>query len=460
MPSRLERSAIMRRTLLVTLAANGLAALVKLLPGIASGSLSLAAGGLDSLSDAGTNVIALAASRAAAHPPDERHPYGHRKIETLVAIFVGVLLLLTAGRIAWAAVRALNQGAPGPVVTPLVILAPVIAALINIVTSAYEARQGRRAVSELLTADARHTLTDAVVSLALVVGLLAVRAGFAWADPAMALGVSALVAWVGVGILRHSGQVLADAAPLDAEALATSARSVPGVAGVHKVRSRGPLDAVAVDLHVQVNPALGIGRAHAIGHEVSRRIAADFAGVTDVVVHVEPDQAPGGDILSGVQQVLGELPVNAHEVYVHTGAQTEVTIHLEIPEAPTLGEAHAVATEVEATVRQRVSGVDRVVTHLEPGPARETVSTPSDEDAIKAAVSAAVAGIPGLAEAHSLSVAEVDGALRLSVHVRADGRMPLATAHDLAEQLEARLRVGLPRLERVTIHVEPFKSEP
>lgn len=276
----------------ITLGLNLGAAAVKLVAGAASGSLALLGGGLDSIFDGAANVFGVVAMRVASRPPDAEHPYGHRKAETLVAVVIALLLLITCGRLAWQSIQVIPEVLDGSwalSVGRATILAPAIAFGFNWLASAYEARRGRDLGSELLLSDAAHTRADAIVSLALIAGLFAVRAGFPLVDPVLALIVSGVIARTGIQIIRDTGAVLADAAALDPEQVIALALEVPGVAGAHKVRSRGPADAVSIDLHIQVDPTLDIARAHAIGHAVQARLREQVPGVADVVVHVEPD---------------------------------------------------------------------------------------------------------------------------------------------------------------------------
>ena len=456
-PDTDPRRRAIRRALLVVLALNLAAAAVKVAAAWASGSLALAAGAADSLFDGGANLVGLAAMRVAGRPPDEGHPYGHRKFETLVAVGIAGTLFVTCLNLVWRAAASLASGRPGPTVTLFTLGAPALAVLLNAAAATYEGRRGRALASDLLLADAGHTRADAWASLALVVGLVAVGAGYPIVDPLLALAIAGVVARVGWGIVRETSAVLADAAALDPEAVGRIASSVEGVEGVHKVRSRGPADAVALDLHVQVDPALGIGRAHAIGHAVQAALRAALPGLADVVVHVEPEWALAGDEVSrAVRRVVGRFPVEAHEIHVHGAGRLEVSLHLELEPTLSLEAAHRLASAVEAAVRAEVPGAEHVVTHLEPradGPA--VADEPADLAAYRTLVGLETRGVAGLSGPHDVQAARVPGGIRLSAHVCAPGDLPLARAHALAEALEARLRAAEPALERITIHVEP-----
>ncbi len=464
------RAAQIQRVLLITLGMNVLAAAVKLSAGAWSGSLSLLAGGVDAAFDGLANVAGLAATRFASRPPDADHPYGHRKYETFVGVAIAALLFLTCWRLANEALQHLGLMAPGtadrsPIAAAdvhwLVLVAPAVAATINWATARYEARRGVTLGSELLVADAGHTRSDAGVSLAIVGGLVAVRAGLSWVDPVLALGIAVVVAWTGWRIVRDTAAILSDRAVLDPLAVSEAAHGVPGVVGTHAIRSRGTPDATALDLHVQVDPHLGIGRAHAIGHAVKDVLADRFPGTTDIVVHVEPDwNLAGNGVVAAVRRALDGFPVEAHDVHVHVDAagRTEVGLHLELDPDLCLADAHDIATAVESAVRAEVPAAVRVVTHLEPRPTTADRAAAADGDRDRdweGIVAAAVATIAGLSHPHDLNVVRIASGVRLSIHIDAAPSLPLASAHALAEALEARLRVVAPELERVTIHVEP-----
>lgn len=466
-----ERARMVRRALWVTLGLNLGAAAVKLAGGLASGSLALSAAGIDSAFDGLSNLAGVAAMHVAGRPPDEDHPYGHRKFETLVAVVIALLLLVTCGRLVLQALGRLGAllwpGSPlfgdfvveaAPRIGPLVLAAPLVALALNLMAASYEARRGRALRSELLLADAGHTRADAAVSLAVLLGLLAMRAGWAWVDPLLALGIAGVIAWVGIGIARETTAVLADAAVLEPADVAAAAREVKGVADVHKVRSRGSADAVALDLHVQVDPRLGIGPAHAIGHEVADHLSRRFPEAVDVVVHVEPDwSAVGGELTGVVRLVLARFHVDAHEIriLVDEDGGAELALHLELDPGMRLAEAHETADRVEAALRAAAPELRRVVTHLEPRVAAPLPGRRAAGRDWAALARRETEALPGLRDAHDAEARALAGGVHLSVHVLADGALPLVEAHALAERLEQRLRGAAPELAAVTVHVEP-----
>nr|HMN29029.1 cation diffusion facilitator family transporter [Caldilineaceae bacterium] len=205
-----------RNVLWITFALNLLAALAKLAVGLWSGALSLVADGLDTLFDGVSNVVGLVAVRISSRPPDSDHPYGHRKFETLAALFIAAALFVPAWELARGALNRLFD--PPPLTVEWwSIGALIVGAFVQGLTGLWEMRQGRRLNSEILIADARHTLASIGVSAAVLVGLILVWLGYVWADPLVALVVAIVIAKIGVDTVSENVPALVDRAPLDAE---------------------------------------------------------------------------------------------------------------------------------------------------------------------------------------------------------------------------------------------------
>lgn len=271
----------------MVLLGNAIVAAAKIAYGLLSGSLAIQADGFHSILDGANNVVALAVMRIAAQPPDEGHPYGHRKFEVLGSLVIGVLVLfmiLRVGEAAWSALR----GAPGPSLGVEAYGVMLVTLAVNLVVTTYEQREGRRWDSTLLTADARHTLADVFVTLAVLVGVLGVRLGWGKADAVASIGVLALMAWLGYTIIRRAVQVLADESVIDPAQLASVAESIEGVQRCHRARSRGGSGDVKVDVVIEVDPEISVKNAHSIADRVEEAIQERFSEVDDVVVHVEP----------------------------------------------------------------------------------------------------------------------------------------------------------------------------
>lgn len=286
--SHRERATKIRTVLLVTLILNWSVAALKIGYGVWSQTLSMVADGFHSVLDGSGNVIGLIAMIFAVAPADPLHPYGHRKFESFAALGISFLLLLAAYEIGQGALHRW-QAATTPQVTSMSFVVMVCSMVVNFFVSWYENRVGQQLQSDVLIADAMHTRSDLYASLSVLVSLGAAKAGYTSLDVIAALFIVVLIARSGIRIIGQSLYVLSDASRLPPRIVEKVASQVEGVREVHAVRSRGTADAIYMDLHVLVDPALSVAKAHEIAHEVESYLKEQFPGVTDMVVHVEPD---------------------------------------------------------------------------------------------------------------------------------------------------------------------------
>jgi cation diffusion facilitator family transporter len=286
-----DRYRSIRTVLWVVLVLNLAVALAKLLYGIASHSAAMEADGFHSLFDGASNVIGLVGLWLAGRPADQSHPYGHGKYETFAAGLIGGLLIFAGYTVGKGAVDSLlGRGVPTEVTTlSFVIMLGTLA--VNIVVTTWERRAGKRLASEILIADASHTLSDVMVSIGVIVSLMAVKLGWEQADGVVALLVAAVILRTSWSILGGVFHTLGDAARLPADDLSAVASRVPGVLSCHAVRTRGPESHVYVDLHFEVAADLTVAHGHEIAHDVEAALRRAYGQITDVVVHLEPERA-------------------------------------------------------------------------------------------------------------------------------------------------------------------------
>jgi cation diffusion facilitator family transporter len=288
----LERGSRVRRVLLVTLGLNLLVATAKILYGHATDALSIRADGFHSLTDSANNVVGLASAYFASQPADEGHPYGHEKIEVLAAGVVGLSLLAMAYDVLTGALARIRAPAELPRLDGAVFVVLGVTLAVNVFVAAYERRQGQRLNSQFLLSDAAHTRSDVLVTCGVVLTAVLVQLGYPALDAFAALGIAGFIAWAGVGVLRQNFGYLADARALDNSVVERAVLTVPGVAGTHKIRTRGPPGAIHVDLHIQIARHLDTVEGHQVSHWVKESIKREVPGVVDVLVHTEPAE-PG-----------------------------------------------------------------------------------------------------------------------------------------------------------------------
>ena len=285
LPKHRERD--IRRVLWVVLSLNVAVATAKLLYGLVSRSVAMQADGIHSLFDGASNVIGLIGMWFAGRPADRGHPYGHGKFETFTAAAIALMLGLACYTVGRGAIAGL-LGHSTVEVTAVSFIIMVGTLAVNLAVTTRESRAGRRLGSDVLRADASHTLSDVLVSSGVIVGLILVKLGFTKADGVLALLVALAIAYTAFTILRGVGRTLGDAARLPEAEVAAVASSVEGVVGCHTVRTRGSETRVFVDLHLLIAPDTWVERSHEIVHTVETELRARYPQIVDVVAHVEP----------------------------------------------------------------------------------------------------------------------------------------------------------------------------
>ncbi len=274
------------------LALNFLLAAAKIGGGLLGHSHVLMADGLESLTDVVGSLVVTGGLRIAALPPDENHPYGHGKAETLSAMVISLVLVATAAGIAVTSVREIigeTHQLPAPF-TLYILIATII---VKEAMHRMLARAARAVRSEAIKAAAAHNRSDVITSAAAFIGIsiaLVGGPGYEKADGWAALVACVVIAWNGIRLFRGSlDDVMDKAAPPEIEdKIRKIAGGVPDVEAIEKCRVRRSGLSLLVDIHVEVGGDLTVRRGHAIAHEVKRALLDANLGVIDVTVHIEP----------------------------------------------------------------------------------------------------------------------------------------------------------------------------
>lgn len=271
----------------VNLALAGL----KLAVGAAVGSVALVADGLHSLSDLAADLVVIVGMRLGRRPPDESHPYGHGKFETLAGSLVSVVLLAVGVEIglrSFAALRGPTAADPG--------FAMVLVAIASLGAKEALYHATARAAAALrspaLRANAWHHRSDALSSLAVLSGGLAASLGYPAGDGAAGMAVAAAILASGAKLLWDGLHELVEGRlqRREEEAVVRAIEGVPGVEGWHNLRSRRAGRVSFVDVHITVDPEMPLRAAHEIASRVERAVAEALGGEASVTVHVEPKE--------------------------------------------------------------------------------------------------------------------------------------------------------------------------
>ena len=279
-----------RKILLIILVLNWAVALAKIIYGLSSRCFSMTADGFHSLSDGTSNLIGIIGIHFACQPVDKDHPYGHKKYETLFSLGIAAMLFVVAFNLlkqGWLRLHhpIVFQADLGSFAVMLITIA------VNIYVMRYEYSRGKALNSDILVSDSLHTRADIFTSLSVIISLIVTKLGFPLIDPIVTIIISLFIGYAAFEITKQSSDVLCDTAVfMDDQKVKDIVLKTKGVAACHKIRSRGRVDDVYIDLHVQVDPSMHIDDAHQISYRIEEAIKSAIPGITDVVVHMEPQE--------------------------------------------------------------------------------------------------------------------------------------------------------------------------
>ncbi len=285
----IDRSGQVKRVLVLTLILNSLVAAAKISFGYFTRSISITSDGFHSLFDGVSNIIGLIGIWIASHPPDKEHPYGHRKFETLFTIAISFMIFVTSFQIFKKVFFSFKSGHE-TVVTTASFMVMLVTMGVNIFVTKYEARKGIELKSDFLLADAAHTKSDIIASIAVIVGLILIKTGFKAADSIAGLVIAVFIAKIGYNILKNATNTLVDTVCLNTFIIESLVLNVDGVRGCNNIRTRGSENSIYLDMRVLVAPDMTTQKAHDISEHIEQMIRKEFPSVVDVIVHIEPEK--------------------------------------------------------------------------------------------------------------------------------------------------------------------------
>lgn len=447
-----------QRTALFSIFAAAALVALKLVTGLLTGSLAFLAEAAHSGTDLVAALLTFFALRVAIRPPDREHPYGHGKAEHLAALGEAAFLVAVSALIAYESIARLTGGSGHEVDASwwaFAVLAVVL--IVDVSRAAISWRASRRHGSPALAANALHFASDFAGSLAVLAGLVLVRAGYGDADAIAALGVAALVIGAAVALMHENVQVLMDRAPSEAANAAREAiLAAEPRSELRRLRIREAAGRHFVDVVLAVAPDAAVQQGHAVADSVERAVRMALPG-SDVTVHIEPRASTDlrervtGAALS-VRRVREVHNVRA----VTLAGRNELSLHVKLPPDETLAEAHRIADDVERAILAAVPEIDRVHVHLEPLADALTARSPTPtEEAEHRDVIAAIAHELTGGDPLDIQVHREPRGLVAFVTIALPGSETLAAAHETAGLIEARARAAHPDIAEVMVHTEP-----
>lgn len=446
-----------RRATIASILAAALLMILMLGSGLATGSLGLVSAGIESTGDVAAAAVTFFAVRLGARPADVSHPYGHRRAQNLSALAEAAILLGGGVIVVVEAISRLTGtgGALAPHWYVFVVIGVAIA--INVGRALVSRRDARRYHSPALRSNSFHFAGDLAETVAVLVGLILVRAGFHDGDALAALFVAVIIFAAAGRLIFENARVLMDTAPAAAQAAARDAIAALGPEiELDRLRLRESAGRYFADVVVAVAPGEAVIAGHAAADDVERAVRTALPD-SDVVVHVEPRRT-GLSLRDQVLAIaLAESTVSeAHDVTIFEhGDQVSVSLHLNFPADSTLKAAHQVAERVEDAIRA-LPHVSDALTHLEPleRPIATNPSGPHDQQRTLRAVQGVVREQTGTS-ARDVRLLPTDAGSVLFITIRVAETASLSDAHRLASTLEEALRQQIPEIADVVVHTEP-----
>lgn len=338
---------------------------IKIVVGWIAHSQALIADGIHSMSDLATDFLVLLAARHGSKEADDRHPYGHNRIETLASVLLAGALALVAIGISWGAIGRLLSDQPLPVPGAIALLVAAMSAVLKEAIYRYTMRAARKLDSNLLKANAWHSRSDALSSLVVIAGVGGALLGFPWADALAAVGVSLMILQVAWSIGHEGVHELIDTGLEEKELvrIRDTVLAIDGVRDMHELRTRRMGSGVLADLHIHVPSAVSVSEGHRIGDEVYKRLKQEFSRLADVVVHVDceddTEQRPSSnlplrhsvevEVRAAVADVFGDADVLRRLTLHYLGGKLHIELWLTPPDRPDLDlRASALRTRLSA----------------------------------------------------------------------------------------------------------------
>ncbi|MFQ6043970.1 MAG: cation-efflux pump [Candidatus Poribacteria bacterium] len=443
---------------------------IKMIVGFITGSLGIVAEAAHSGLDLIAALVTYLAVRVSDKPADTEHHYGHGKVENISALAETLLLLITCVWIIYEAIHRLLFHKFTEIDAGFWAFAiMIISIIINISRERALTKTAQKYGSQALEADALHFKTDIWGSAVVIVGLICVQIGerfghkefFARGDALAALGVAAIVIWVGVSLGKRTVDALLDRAPVGfSQAIRAAVRQVDGVLDLANVRVRRAGNTNFVDLTVAVGRNTALEPSHRIAISVEEQVRK-LAPYTDVIVHIEPILDKKESVIERIRAVARNLNLNAHHISIHElNSRFYVELDMEVAPNLTLQQAHAMANQLEQTLQTEIPAIAEINTRLESRGIDVDLGadiTAQADDIVRQARQIAIEHA-GVKDCHKVTVRRSNENLFLILHCTFDEQLSIREVEEASSGIEERLMKNISCLQRVLVHAEPVHS--
>jgi len=344
---------------------------IKFAIGIIASSQACVADAVHSLSDCITDIAVIVGVRFWTEAADVRHPHGHRRIETLITLFIGIGLAVVAYMLGLKAVHSIIDGGESQNPGWAVFIAAVLSIVMKELLYQMTVRAGRRENSQALLANAWHHRSDALSSIPVAASVILskIYPGIKYVDAFTAILISLMLLKAAWDIAFPALCELADegASPEFISKLTELANSVPGVREIKEIRTRREGSSYTLDLHILVDGDMSVEDGHRICEEVGALIQRRMPVVTDVISHMEPfatrpledrikEMACSVDGVIQVHRIRLRNVISGYDADLHIMVSPDISVR----------EGHAICGKVKAKIINSNIGIVDVLAHLEP----------------------------------------------------------------------------------------------
>ncbi len=433
--------------------------LMKGIVGLITGSLGILSEALHSALDLGAALLTFFSVRVADKPADERHPYGHSKVESVSALIESALLFVTSGWIICEAIKRLFFEKVEVEVVWYAFVIIIISIFVDISRSKALMKVAKETKSQALEADALHFSSDIWSSGAVLVGLICAYFKVPMADTLAALIVAIIVLRAGYKLSKRTFDVLVDTAPIGiAEIIKEEAKNIEGVVGVQKIRVRPAGASMFIEIGIEISRKISLQKSKEITRQVEEKIKNKI-GESDITVHTIPVVLDNETMIENIQILAHSHGVFVHDITIHiVNNKKYINFDLEVKNDCTLSEAHDIASRLEESIKNEFGDDIEINTHIEPlGSdilAGEKLEN-KEEIKILSEINNIAKNFKDIHTIHDIEIRKINNKIFISLHAYTDGNILLEKVHDEAGDLEYLIKQKINNIARVVVHLEP-----
>lgn len=434
--------------------------LIKLIVGLVTNSIGILSEAAHSALDLVAALLTYFAVSVGDKPADEKHPYGHGKVESVSALIETGLLFLTSFWIIYEAVERLFFKSVEVEARWYSVAVMVVSIIVDFSRSRALNKVAKETNSQALEADALHFSSDIWSSTVVLLGLGFVVLGMNKADALAAICVAIFVIYVGFNLGKRTIAVLIDTAPEGLiERISEAARKVDGVVNVEKTRVRPAGAFVYIDMVVNVARKLSLDKTQSICQAIDKQIH-EIISEADIMIHAKPLPLDNETIIERVQIIATNHNLAVHDIVVHTQDEKKyLNFDLEVAANLSVKEAHQVATQLEKIIADEIGTDTEINIHIEPVKSEVIMGkniTVQEENRIKKIIINVAKQLELVEDVHDIHIIKTRNELFISLHCAFDDNAPLEEVHKTASRFEYLVKNKLPNVQRLVVHSEPF----